>query len=702
MKLSKKVVLSVTALSALMCGSFDNSVEAAKSKADIIFGVAYYDEYMPYERLEKDMQMIKNANMNVIRIAESTWGTMEPSPGNFDFHHIDRVLAAAQKYDLQVVVGLPTYAIPAWMAKSHPEVLAVTPNGQYKFGMRQNMDITAPYYRERAEIMIRALMAHVKDNPQVIGYQLDNETKYYNVAGENVQAGFKKYLQNKFGTVEKMDEVYGLNYWSNRINTWDEFPDVVGTGLINGSLSAAFDEYRRSLVTDFLQWEADIVNEYKKPEQFVTQNFDYEWRGYSFGVQPDVDHFKASKCLTVAGVDIYHPTQSELTGHEIGFGGDISRSLLGKNYYVIETEAQGFPAWTPYPGQLRLQAFSHVASGADGISYWHWHSLHNAAESYWKGVLSHDLEVNPIYEEAATIGRDFNKWGDQIAHLKKNNKVAILVSNEALSASHKFPIGHTIWDETLPYNDVFRWIYDAMFNCNVECDILDPDTRDFSKYSLIVVPYLYSAPDSLLKSLDSYVKNGGNLVASFRTGVSDENVKIYQDTLPHALADCFGASYQLFTVPQNVTLTGNSAFEGQAVDNWMEMLVPKTAKVLARYNDKSNWGKYAAVTENNYGRGKAWYIGCHFSQSALENFIPTVLKSAGIYSSQNNLHFPIIQRSGVNQYGKNVYYFFNYSNDNQTLRYDYGKGKELTDDKQISSGTQLNLKAWVTEKLQKK
>jgi len=158
------------------------------------------------------MQMIKSANMNVIRIAESTWGTMEPSPGNFDFKHIDRVLAAAQKHNLQVIIGLPTYAIPAWMAKAHPEVLAVTPNGQYKFGMRQNMDITAPYYRERAEIMIRALMNHVKDNPQVIGYQIDNETKYYNVSSENVQAGFKKYLQDKFGTVEKMDEVYGLNY----------------------------------------------------------------------------------------------------------------------------------------------------------------------------------------------------------------------------------------------------------------------------------------------------------------------------------------------------------------------------------------------------------------------------------------------------------------------------------------------------------
>ena len=688
MKLSRKIALALTFAATFGLGTMSDPVEAAEK--DVLFGVAYYDEYMPYERLEKDMQMIKAANMNVIRIAESTWGTMEPRPGTFDFHHIDRVLAAAQKYDLKVIVGLPTYAIPAWMAKSHPEVLAVTPNGQNKYGPRQNMDITAPYYRERAEIMIRALMEHVKDNPQIIGYQIDNETKYYNVAGDNVQAGFVKYLQDKFGTVENMDNVYGLNYWSNRINSWYEFPDVTGT--INGSLSAAFDEYRRGLVTEFLQWESDLVSEYKKPDQFITQNFDYEWRGYSFGVQPDVDHFKASETVTVAGVDIYHPTQSQLTGHEIGFGGDISRSLKNDNYYVIETEAQGFPAWTPYPGQLRLQAFSHIASGADGVMYWHWHSLHNAAESYWKGVLSHDLEVNPIYEEASTIGRDLNRWSDQAAHLTKNNKVAILVSNEALTASKKFPIGWTPLDETLPYNDVFRWIYDSLYDNNVECDILGPDTRDFSKYSMIVVPYLYSAPDSLLQSLNSYVRNGGNLVASFRTGVSDENVKIYQDTLPHALADCFGASYQLFTVPQNVTLKGDSAFDGQQIDSWMEMLVPKTAKVVARYDDASNWGQYAAITENNYGRGKAWYIGCHFSKDALEKYIPTMLKSAGIPT--NDLHFPIIQRSGVNQYGKNVYYFFNYSNDNQTLKYNYEAGRELTSDKNISRGEQINLKPW--------
>ncbi len=177
-----------------------------------------------------------------------------------------------------------------------------------------------------------------------------------------------------------------MDYWSNRINNWNDFPSTVGS--INASLNAEFAKFQRLLVTNYLAWQTKIVKEYAKPNQFVTQNFDFEWRGFSYGIQPDVDHFAAAKALDIAGVDIYHPTQDNLTGIEISFGGDMARSMkAGKNYFVIETEAQGFPQWVPYPGQLRLQAFSHLASGANMVSYWHWHSIHNAAETYWKGSV---------------------------------------------------------------------------------------------------------------------------------------------------------------------------------------------------------------------------------------------------------------------------------------------------------------------------
>src|SRR5699024_8048561 len=242
------------------------------------------------------------------------------------------------------IIGTPTYAVPTWMVKAYPEVLATTKQGQGIYGARQIMDITNPVYLFYAERVIRKLMEHTAHRSCVIGFQLDNETKYYGTAGKNVQQGFVKYLREKFqDDLDAMNHEFGLDYWSNRINAWEDFPDVRGT--INGSLGAEFEKYQRTLVDRFLEWQAGIVGEYRREDQLVTQNFDFEWRGYSYGVQPSVNHFHAARPLTVAGVDIYHPTQDALTGAEIAFGGYMTRSLKQDNYLVLETEAQAFSCW---------------------------------------------------------------------------------------------------------------------------------------------------------------------------------------------------------------------------------------------------------------------------------------------------------------------------------------------------------------------
>ena len=124
-------------------------------------------------------------------------------------------------------------------------------------------------------------------------------------------------------------------------------------------------------MTDYLAWQASLVRSHARKGQFVTQNFDLDWRGYSYGVQPAVDQFAAAAVLDVAGIDIYHPTQDHLTGAAIAFGGDVARSMRGgQNYLVIETQAQGFPEWTPYrtPNDFSVQPF---ASG-EYIEYRHW------------------------------------------------------------------------------------------------------------------------------------------------------------------------------------------------------------------------------------------------------------------------------------------------------------------------------------------
>lgn len=274
---------------------------------ELLYGVAYYREYMPYERLDEDIRMMKEAGINLVRIAESTWSTHEPQNGVFEFGHVDRVLDAMHGAGIKVIVGTPTYAVPTWMVKEHPDVLAITPQGPGRYGVRQIMDITNPKYLFYAERMIRKLIGHVQDHPAIIGYQVDNETKHYHTAGPNVQFQFVKYMKEKFQTLERLNQEFGLDYWSNRINSWEDFPFALGT--INGSLGSEFARFQRKLVTDFLAWQAAIVREYKHSHQFVTHNFDFEWRGYSFGVQPDVDHFAASEAMDIAGVDIYHPSQ---------------------------------------------------------------------------------------------------------------------------------------------------------------------------------------------------------------------------------------------------------------------------------------------------------------------------------------------------------------------------------------------------------
>lgn len=293
----------------------------------LLYGAAYYEEYLPVDRLEKDVEMMKAAGINVVRIAESTWSTCEPQDGVFDFSHVERVLDAMEQAGISVIIGTPTYAVPTWMVKAYPEVLATTKQGQGIYGARQIMDITNPVYLFYAERVIRKLMEHTAHRSCVIGFQLDNETKYYGTAGKNVQQGFVKYLREKFqDDLDAMNHEFGLDYWSNRINAWEDFPDVRGT--INGSLGAEFEKYQRTLVDRFLEWQAGIVGEYRREDQFVTQNFDFEWRGYSYGVQPSVNHFHAARPLTVAGVDIYHPTQDALTGAEIAFGGGLPLAAI--------------------------------------------------------------------------------------------------------------------------------------------------------------------------------------------------------------------------------------------------------------------------------------------------------------------------------------------------------------------------------------
>ena len=653
---------------------------------NIIFGAAYYEEYLPYDRLEKDMQMMVDAGFNTIRIAESTWSVEEPRPGEYDFSHVDRVINAAARYGLNVIVGTPTYAVPYWLVQLDPDVLATTASGKNRYGSRQNMDITNPTYRYYAEGIIRNLVSHTAGYPNVIGFQIDNETKHYGTAGSGMLTLFQRWMKERFGTIEAVNECLGLNYWSNSVTRFEDLPDPSGT--INGSYACEFAKFQRKMAEDFLMWQSDIVKKYKRPDQFVTQNLDYEWKsfgapgqqdGYSWGIQPDICHYKAAKAMTLIGTDIYCFDQDKLTGCEIAFGGDLMRSLRDEPYLVLESQAQAFKDWLPYPGQIRQMAYSHLASGACGVMYWNWHSIHNGLESYWKGLLSHDFESNPTYEEAKLLGGELKKLAPHIAPMKKQNRIAMVVSTEAVNALKWFPT-----DKDLNYNDVIHWIYDALYELNLECDIIFSQAEDWSKYDLLIFPQLYVIHESMVSRIKEFVNGGGTVLSTFRSFMADENVKIFADRQPHGLTDCFGMTYNQYTRPVNTMVDGAEA------QYWMELLNPTTAEVKASYQHKY-WGKYAALTRNEFGKGHAWYLGTMLPKEKLKEYLLEVAEDAGIQKPKEC--WPLVVRSGIGANGQKIHFLFNYSSDEKAILSQW-KGKDLLNKKEYEIGQKIYLKDW--------
>ncbi len=688
----------------------------------LFYGVAYYDEYMPYERLDKDIEMMLKAGINVVRIGESTWSTFEPQDGVFNFDSLITVIEKMGAAGISVILGTPTYAVPTWMVKAHPDILATTDKGRGIYGPRQIMDITNPAYLFYAERAIRQMMDRLCKFENVIGVQIDNETKAYGTAGKNVQESFKKYLRDKFSA--KLDEKpslwdniperlkgisedkildyinyeFGFDYWSNRINTWEDFPDVRGT--INASFSGEFKKFQRKLATDFLTWQSAIVREYLREDQFITHNSDFNWIGYSYGINGETDVVDNAEALSVLGVDIYHPSQDKLTGMEIAFGGDVTRSAKGPNYYVLETAAQGFPDWTPFEGQLRLQAYAHLANGADMVEYWHWHSLHNAIETYWKGVLSQDFKENDTYRAASIIGNEWKSIGSHLIHLKKKNSVAILVSQESLTALDAFPINK---DGSFKYNDVLMKIYDVMYRMNIECDFIWPQQiGKLIDYKLVIIPAMYSASEDTIREIEKYVSGGGHILVTFKSAFTDEHVKVYSDEAPHGLSKVCGISYSHFMWPEAVSVS-ECTFEQKAeagdqsdnqryrVTNFMELLNTEGAEVLSNYTHKS-LKKYAAITRNNYGKGIATYLGCDISKELLRDLIYDTASLAGLKLDSTAV-FPLIIRSGLNQNGRAVTYYMNFSDEELTATAK-SDGIELFENKVVKEGEKIIIPAW--------
>ncbi len=683
----------------------------------ILYGAAYYNEYMPSEsdsdpairpaRLAQDVAMMKQAGLSVVRMGESTWSLWEPSDNHFEYAWMDKIVDAFSKAGIKVILGTPTYSIPAWMAKAHPEILIVPQGGHENvtYGMRQNMDTDNPAYRMYSRRLIEKLVAHYRDNPAVIGWQLDNETGAYSAYNPDVFAGFVNHLKKKFGTPDAMNRAWYLNYWGQDVNDWNHMPPP--DRATNPSYKLEWSRWQQMRVSEFIAWQAGIARKFRRPDQFITHD-------YGGMMKLDVNEVTKAAPLDIVANNIYHGVQEHMDGAWQAEQSDFSRSLKHGNFLITETNAQtlGWDSaslFPPYDGQIRQDVYTYLSSGANMVEYWHWHSIHSGQETYWKGVLSHDLEPNRAYAEVSKTAHELQKIGPELVDLKIDNKVAILYSVDASNAISFMPIEQTPggWipgRATDSYGMLVAQLHKSLYNANVGADFVFADTMspnqkdsaDWSKYKLLIVPALYSADDALLIKISDYVQNGGHVLMTFKSGFTNENSAVRPVRAPGPLHQAAGFTYQEFSTLEHPLALKGDPFHASAdnqVRTWAEFLIPDHAQPLAFY-DHPFFGQWPAITRNHYGSGELLYEGTLLSDSLQDKVILDAIKSAGLTSQDQQLPASVHVKHGTNRAGKQLHYYFNYSSQPKTFPYPYAAGHDLLSDSAITANQSLTLKPW--------
>jgi beta-galactosidase len=664
----------------------------------VLYGAAYYNEYMPGDqaaRLDKDVALMKAAGLNVVRMGESTWSLWEPEDGQFDYAWMDRIVDAMGKAGIKVILGTPTYSIPAWMAHQHPEILArYAGDRENSYGMRQNMDTDSPAYRFYAERLIRHIVAHYKDNPNVIGWQIDNETSSYEAANPDVFIGFQHYLEKKFVTPEALSKAWFLNYWGQNLHTWEDLPTRDGAQSTGYKLE--WTRWSQMRVTDFLRWQAALVRECAASSQFVTTD-------YGGMMHHDVNEEAIASFLDIPADNIYHGTQDHFDGTQQSIQADFTRSLKHSNFLVTETNAQttdwsSAAQFPPYDGQMREDVYTHLANGANMVEYWHWASIAANQETYWKGVLSHDLEPNRAYAEVSRTAHELQKIGPHLVGLQIHNQVAILWSRDSANAIGFMPYARNQSADGAPanYDALVKQIHNSLYDLNVGSDFVFPETADFSQYRLLIVPALYIADDALLQKISDYVKNGGHVVMTFKSGFANENSAVRWVRAPGPLREAAGFSYQEFSNLEKPLALKDDPFhvgEANTVSYWAEFLMPEHAKVIATY-DHPFFGKWPAITENDFGAGTLIYEGTSLSDALQTAVLKGELEKLELDGPDQQLPAAVHVQHGINRLGKRLHYYFNYSAAEVKLNYSFAAGTNLLDGKSVTKTSQLTLAPW--------
>jgi beta-galactosidase len=631
-------------------------------------GVAYYPEQWPEERWAVDAQMMSEAGIRVVRLAEFSWSRLEPRRGAVDFGWLDRALSLMAENGIDVVLGTPTAAPPAWLIAEHPDILPVDREGRvFPFGHRRHYCPNNATYREETRRIVAALAEQFGADERVSAWQIDNEF------GERCycprcEAAFRGWLEERYGSLEQLNASWGTSFWSQTYGSWDHIPlpaagDVpLPEGFMRASPSPghALDHHRFASDSFVSYQRLQIVEIRGYSDRPITHNM----RSFRF---KELDYQKLAHDLDFLAWDNYPLLNASDGWLEPALNCDAVRGMKEVPLWVMEQQV-GPLGWetirTPRRGQMRLHSYQMLAHGAEVLCYFRWRSARFGTEQHWYGILDHDGRPNRRLTELSELARELERVDGLLAGTVPAAQAAVVYDYDARFALEIQPT-----NPALGHVDALRAHYGALRRQGVGVDLLAP-TADLSPYRLVIAPSLYVVDEALATGLRSYVEGGGLLVLGPRSAFKDRTNAVPERPLPALLDELAGlevsdiASFLDGRAARLEPVEGvggaDAAFRG-----WFEELALKGARAVYHYRDLDFAGS-AAIAINAVGAGRVVYIGGVATEETLADLYAWLARQAklDIFVAPEDVEVVRLRRS---ESGEELLFLLNYAHEERAV-----------------------------------
>lgn len=595
----------------------------------LTLGVCYYPEHWDRSLWRDDLRRMKAYGIEVVRIAEFAWSKLEPHENEFHFEFFDEFMDMALEEGMKVIFCTPSATPPAWMSHQYPEILNADLDGHLiHHGLRRHCNLNSEKYRFFVARITEKLAEHYSKYPNIVAWQLDNEVNcecdvYYS---ESDHRAFRDYLQQRFGTLDELNQAVGAVFWNQTYTDWEEvyLPRRTNAGKMgNPHMDLLQKRFISETVIRFFRMQAEIIRRYTKA--YVTTNglfghLDYQklvGEVLDFITYDNYPNFAYERTLNISKQNGVRDRNSSY---------NLTRTRAISPIFGIMEQQSGPSGWNfrmeqpaPKPGQVRLWTLQAIAHGADYVSYFRWRTCTFGNEIYWHGLHDYCNQPNRRTQELECTYRDIQKL-QEVCGQEYVAELALLKDYD-----NEWDAEEDVW-----HSETDRISYDGWFLAcqkkHIPYDMIyvddETELEKLLRYKAVVYPHAAIFTEKRAALLQEYVKQGGIVIMGCRTGYKDLNGICYMMPMPGFAAPLCGAEVEEFTFlspydeMQYVTLAGQRV----SAPCFNDILRVTDGEVLGRFENNYFAGK-PAVTVKSMGKGKVYYFGAAFAEDTARAFL---------------------------------------------------------------------------------